>query len=465
MKSIYHKLCLLSFILLASSLYSCKKFVDIPPPEGMQDWASTFNDDGTATAAVLEIYPTYDNEVLPQFNYVSSLAGDELFSGSAAYAEFYNNNIAITNAINANNLWAPAYVLIRKCNLAIAGMKLSKGLNSAVKDQLMGEAMFMRATVFFNLMNLYGRIPLPLSVSETENAGLPRAELFAIWTQIFTDLNTAKSLLKAEYPSAERARANKYAVSAMLARAYLYHKDWVKAEEEATTVIESDVYGLSAPTETFKKTSNETILQCYSLSGRSPLSTYFVPAIPSVTPRFYLREGFNLAFEKNNLEEDDLRKVNWTGLNSANIAYVNKYKVLFGAGDEYSVLLRLAEQYLIRSEARAEQNKLNGLNSAETDLNIIRARAGLDPKLGMNKTGLLVAIEQERKVELFGEYPHRWFDLKRSPGFLNPLKTRADEVLGPLKGAFWQSTDVLFPIPAAQIRINPALDQNPGYTQ
>ncbi|MNE85035.1 SusD family protein [compost metagenome] len=76
---------------------------------------------------------------------------------------------------------------------------------------------------------------------------------------------------------------------------------------------------------------------------------------------------------------------------------------------------------------------------------------------------MLAAIEQERKVELFGEYMHRWFDLKRTAGFADPSKTRADEVLSVLKGAFWQSTDALFPIPSGEIIKNTSLIQNPGY--
>ncbi|MNR35517.1 SusD family protein [compost metagenome] len=94
---------------------------------------------------------------------------------------------------------------------------------------------------------------------------------------------------------------------------------------------------------------------------------------------------------------------------------------------------------------------------------MIRTRAGLEGKTGLNKAAMLTALEQERKLELFGEYPHRWFDLKRTSGFADVSKSRADEVLMPLKGAFWQSTDVLFPVPSGQIRVNPALDQNLGY--
>ena len=79
------------------------------------------------------------------------------------------------------------------------------------------------------------------------------------------------------------------------------------------------------------------------------------------------------------------------------------------------------------------------------------------------EANLLLAIEKERKAELFGEWGHRWFDLKRTPAVSGGGKTRADEVIGGMRPATWASTDVLYPIPDAQRVSNPALTQNPGY--
>lgn len=117
------------------------------------------------------------------------------------------------------------------------------------------------------------------------------------------------------------------------------------------------------------------------------------------------------------------------------------------------MVMRLAEQYLIRAEARIQQGKLD---DGRNDLDAIRHRAGL-PNLSTSLTqpALLLAVEQERKVELFAEWGHRWFDLKRTK--------RADAVLGPIKGANWQSTDTLYPIPSDAIRTNANLTQNEGY--
>ncbi|UKJ06963.1 RagB/SusD family nutrient uptake outer membrane protein [Solitalea lacus] len=452
----------ISLVVLLFVSVSCEQFVDIDAPKGVQDKETTFSNDGSATAAVLGLYAYYENKMVP-LNNATGLAADERMSTNAADAEFLNNSITIENAVNSSSFWNILYAQIRNCNLAINAMDKSPTLSLPVKSQLTGEARFMRAYMYFNLLNLYGGVPLSLSAVGTENATLPRNTEEEVWGQIFTDLLAAKSLLKPEYPSADKARANKYAVSALLARAYLYHKEWAKAEAEATEVIESGVYSLSSPAATFKKGSTETILQLSTQTGRSSLVTNNVPANPAITPRYFLRPGFDLAFEKNSGGVDDARKSNWTGKNNAGIYYSYKYKVLTGSGDEYTILFRLAELYLIRAEARAQQSKLIGPNNAESDLNVIRTRAGLDNKLNLNRAAMLAAIEQERKVELFAEYMHRWFDLKRTAGSTDNTKTRADEVLSALKGAFWQPTDKLFPIPSVEIVHNPALIQNLGY--
>ncbi len=117
------------------------------------------------------------------------------------------------------------------------------------------------------------------------------------------------------------------------------------------------------------------------------------------------------------------------------------------------MVFRLAEQYLIRAEARANLENLTGANE---DLNIIRKRALLDAKNDLNKDSILRNIEQERRIELFSEWGYRWFDLKR----LN----RADKVLTQTKGDTWQSTDALYPIPQSEIDLNSNLKpQNAGY--
>jgi hypothetical protein len=140
--------------------------------------------------------------------------------------------------------------------------------------------------------------------------------------------------------------------------------------------------------------------------------------------------------------------------------YPAKYKATTTSGSsfkEYLMIFRLAEQYLIRAEARAMQNNFQG---ARDDLNAIRTRAGLGNTTANDQVSLLTGILHERQVELFTEMGQRWLDLKRA-GKVDQVMS----VVTPLKanGAAWKSYQQLYPIPFNDIKLNPALIQNPGF--
>ena len=125
---------------------------------------------------------------------------------------------------------------------------------------------------------------------------------------------------------------------------------------------------------------------------------------------------------------------------------------------EYIMVLRLGEQYLVRAEARAQLNKIN---EAKSDLNAIRTRAGLPNTTAMDQSSLLAAILDERRHELFCEWGHRWFDLKRR-GQVDAVMS----VITPLKsnGAIqWRSYQQYYPITQGELDKAPNLTQTPGY--
>jgi hypothetical protein len=152
--------------------------------------------------------------------------------------------------------------------------------------------------------------------------------------------------------------------------------------------------------------------------------------------------------------------VNWikdTTIEGEKYFFPYKYRsaTLNSQVTEYFMVLRLAEQYLIRAEARAQLNDIGG---AQTDLNTIRTRAGLPGTNATNIASLLAAIMQERRIELFSELGHRWYDLKRTNS-LNSVMAIAT----PLKGGTWEITDELYPLPLLEIERNINLTQNFGY--
>ncbi|WP_443938526.1 RagB/SusD family nutrient uptake outer membrane protein [Pedobacter sp. MW01-1-1] len=439
------------------SVSSCKKFVELGAPPTQVLFEDAFKTDATAQSVVLGLYTTASagtNAFLTNVLFYPGISSDDLqYNGAdAAIQEFSKNSLAITN-LNVGNIWYYPYQLVKNANNAISGITASTTLTPSLKSQLLGEAKFMRAFVYFELVNLYGDIPMPLKddYSAFENAALPRSSVAAVYAQITTDLIDAQNLLPTAYVGTFKGRVNKYAATALLARVYLYQKKYAEAEAQATTVIGSTVYGMPAPDAAFINTSSEIIWQIGNATGLSVSGAAFITAA-TVVPTYTLSDGMYASFENTS----DLRRTNWTvtkTISGKNYYGITKYKVGSGTGNEYNVALRLAEQYLIRAEARAQQNNLSG---AKTDLDAVRLRAGLGGvSATLTQPQTLTAVEQERKVEFFGEWGFRWFDLKRT--------NRADAVLGALRPTTWKSTAVLFPIPQAQILANTALTQNTGY--
>lgn len=452
-KNIVYKILILGIVLTVSS---CKKFVELGAPPTQILFGDAFKTDASAQSTVLGLYSNnVTTSSIGNFSFFAGISADELqYNGAdAALQEFANNAITTTN-ISAGNIWANTYGLIKNTNNAISGISASNTLTPSVKNQLLGEAKFMRAYAYFYLVNLYGDIPLPLKddYSAFENAVLPRSPIAQIYAQIIKDLTDAQSILSTEYVSNNpRIRVNKYVATALLARVYLYQKDYANAEAQASQVISASIYGLPSPSASFLNNSSEVIWQLATLTGFSTFGANYVTTTATAIPAFSLADVSYQSFEST----ADLRRSNWVTpkIVSGKTYYgISKYKLASGNGSEYNIVLRLAEQYLIRAEARAQQNNLSG---AKIDIDMVRSRAGLGGvSATLDQSQMLAAIEQERKVEFFGEWGHRWLDLKRT--------NRANTVIGPLKPT-WKSTSVLFPIPQAQILANPSLTQNPGY--
>lgn len=447
----------LTYILFALGLTatSCKKFVTVDNPPNSISAATTYSNDGTATSAVLAMYSHYTSVYnQTNFTWIGGMLANELQYRYAAstpdQAQLQNGDIATMNSMVGNYLWQYPYQEIGYANQAIAGLTNATTLTSSLQQQLLGESYFMRAWTYFYMANFFGGIPLSLSPNLLENASNPRASKEEIYAQVISDLKAAETALPGTYTGTLRARINKHAAEALLARVYLYQKDYTNAVAYANKVIgATDVnYSLAKVDSVFKTISNETIIQFATRYGFSSFS--FRTTATGTPPSYYLQPAL-----MNEFEPGDNRKTKWVDslIYSGSTYYqINKYKLATAtAGDEYNVVLRLGEQYLIRAEASAQ---LNDLTTAQQDLDMIRTRAGLGNTTATTKEELLTAIAHERQVELFGEFGHRWFDLVRTG--------KADEVLRNVKSA-WAARDTLMPIPYAQILLNTKLTPNPGY--
>lgn len=451
-------------ILFATAFFlqttSCKKFVDIPATPTQILSYKVFEDDGTAAKAITGIYI----QMITNGNLFSSgnitfyagLSADELYYYSNdSKQDFLKNEIGPgSHDLISSVFWSPAYKYIYTANACLEGLAASATLTPSVRKELTGEAKFIRAYCYFYLVNFFGDVPLITATDYELSAVSPRTPATAVYDQIIDDLTSAQSLLDASYISGDRVRPNKWAATALLARTYLYKQQWANAITQSAMIISSGMYTLEpAVNRVFLKGSNETIFQLQA--GTNNINTWegnvFIPASNTVTPTYLLTDTLLHSFEAG-----DLRRTSWVQSRvfaGQTLFYPFKYKVQTGTiVTENYIYLRLAEQYLISAEAKAHQNDISG---SQADLNAIRNRAGLTNTTANDQASLLLAVEHERQVEFFAEWGHRWFDLVRTK--------RADVILKALKPATWQPTDILWPIPAKQINLNPALTQNPGY--
>lgn len=471
-------------LLLIFALGGCKKYLDVPLPVGSIASESVFSNDQTSAGALNSVYASMVSagyfDGAGSTTYSLGLYGDELaYYGTAAGSVALYKDAVGSSIGGVTTYWPYFYGLLYSINQAIQGIQANNTLT--YQHQWLGEAYFMRGLLYFYLTNMYGDVPLVLTSDYLKNNGLARNLQTDVYKQIIADLKQAQSLLDDQYHddggavTANRGRPNRMAATALLAKTYLYTKEWADAEIQADSVIAGSVaYQLPAPNMTFQLNSPETIWGLEptgSLPYPYEVTDAIIFTLPNGTvpgPGIYTTTMSDSL--KNAFETGDLRYTNWVGIDTvpangtnpqALYYYPYKYKVkgTLTVPQESLVLFRLAEQYLIRAEARAQQNKLSGSDGATGDLNVIRTRAGLAPTTAVTQTDVLDAVRQERRVELFCEQGNRFMDLRRT-GTLDALMTK----LVPLKGgAGWNSNFAYWPIPVTDIQNDPNLTQTPGY--
>jgi hypothetical protein len=446
-------------------LTACKKLITIPanPPTEIAQ-TEQFADSATTMTAMADIY-SYPSNGTNQFTFndgllslCTGLSSDELnvSTGSSVTLQFYEYGLTPLNAY-ITNLWGDPYSALYPVNAALSGIAASSGLTASLKTQLTGELEVVRALYNFDLVNLFGAVPLVTTTNYTTTSKLGRSAVDSIYTQIMTDLTAAQQVLPVTYPSTGNYRPNLYTVKAFLAKVYLYQKNWQAAYNAADTVINSGLYSLVPNlNNVFLDGSAEAIWQLPA-NGDFNVTTEAKNYVPysGTVPSYSLT-----TFLVNSFEPGDQRLQDWAGANVINVGSANdtfyypfkyKNKNIFGQTTEDFMIFRLGEQYLIHAEAAAE---LGNLGTAISDLNTVRARAGLGPTTATGQAGVLAAVMHERQVELFTEWGNRWFDLNRTG--------TAGTVLNAEKGGF-QSYMTLYPVPNAQLEADPFLNQSPGY--
>ena len=446
-------------LILAFFTFSCEDFLEVDTPSYLLDGEALFHDPKTVEAAIVGIYAQLRSNILltgePQgLNVLMGTYTDELdyYSPYRLPEEDFNKNRILASNATVAEIWNGCYNQIYAANAILEGVTDSLYFTPEEIEHFQGEALFIRALLHFYLVNLYGEIPYITTTNYLVNKDVSRAPVNEVYLKVISDLENARLLLPELDPSGEKVRPNRIAATALLARVNLYAENWQAAADLSTIVIENTPWEPNLEN-VFLKESVSTIWQFKPQSDQQntlEAQNFLFDSGPP--PERALTSVFMNAFEAG-----DLRREFWIGEVSDGVEnwyHPFKYKLRIGdiGSAEYSKVIRLAEVYLIRAEAKA---KIGDLPAAKADLDIIRQRAGLNPVSATSQQEILQAILQERRVEFFTEHGHRFFDLKRTDNL--------DAALGVFKSG-WNSTDRLLPIPEKEILLNPNMQpQNPGY--
>lgn len=425
----------------------------------------------TASDAEAAIIASYDRlQALSDGNIIApSLQSDEATSitNNDRYDEFDRNNILADNP-RVEQYWERNYSGIHRVNDVL---KRVPGIEDATfatvdRERIVGEAYFLRANFYFNLVRYYGGVPLitePYTTFKTDFTK-ERTASDAVYAQLIADLLEAEKRLPQTYPTlfATKGRATLGATKALLARAYLYRKEYQKAADKAAEVLAIPDYSL-VTTANYPaiftpsgKNSTEGIFEVQFLSSASEgmdVFRRFLPSAQSTAPAntggdYWAAptEEFMNAFEPNDIRKAvNIAVTTRPPFNTAGQPYVAKYRRTTSGDDPNLYIIRLADVILIRAESL---NELNQTALAVPLVNQIRNRAGLANTTATTQATLREVIEKERRLE-FAFEGQRWHDLVRTGRAETKLTLTANKLI--------------WPIPARERNVNPKLVQNPGY--
>jgi hypothetical protein len=428
---------------------------DTPSEEAIVNAAS-------ARAAVLGAYDALQEDEYygGDFFFFSDLPADNV-SHTGTFDTYLEVDRHQTTADNGSveSAWEGVYTAVHRTNVIIARVPEvdDPELSDEERDQLLGEAYFLRALNYHNLVKLWGGVPLRLEPAANigEVSSIPRSSVDEVYAQILSDLDQAIALMTDEEST---RRASRGAAWALRSRVLLYRQDWAGTEAAADS---AETYGYElAPAfaDLFTPEGSDTPEDVFRVSFTATEFTnagyyYSIDGRLEVAPSCDLIQAYDPTFECGGAAADetynptDDRGV-WSIGVSGPDTWGAKYPTTTGAEDVHAI--RFAEVLLNRAEARAHLGDLQG---ALDDVNQLRDRAAAEAYTLGDFSDLQAALDliwNERLLELSME-GDRWPDLVRTG--------RAVEVLG-LNAE--QERTLLFPIPQNEVDIS-GVQQNPGY--
>ena len=372
--------------------------------------------------------------------------------------------------------WQEHYDGVNRANEVIAKVPLI-AMDTQLRDRLVGEAKFVRALLYFNLVRLFGQVPLILApTSSTEGLNAEQASVDVIYSQIIKDLTEAEVVLPLSYTGSDVGRAPKGAASGLLAKVYLTRQQWTLAAQKCKEIIDSNVYSLwddyAKVFQVGTENQKEVLFSVQFATGLSNGNSMMVLSMPrSKVPGLTGNEADVPTDDLVNTYEKGDRRKEVTIRNSLVVGgttypFTNCYFKYYDpaafsnsgdSGVNYPIL-RYSDVLLMYAEALNEQTGPTATAYALVNQVRQRARNGVSGVLpdvsGLTQETLRSAILKERRVELAFE-GQRWFDLIRTGTMVAVMKASGKTSVQPFH--------VLLPIPQREIDTNKQLKQNLGY--
>jgi hypothetical protein len=496
LKALRRKTAILS-CLTALSVAGCDQFL-APKPTDVLAPENFYRSAADAVSAVNSVY-SQSQWVYFWIWYESDVASDDVFA-TPNYGADGHQLASYTfdpTLWSIDDLWTNAYITINKANIVLDRVPPIE-MDVAERNRVLGEAHYLRALMYFQLVRMFGDVPLmeheAKSVADAKIARTPAAQVYAL---IVSDLQTAMNDLPPSYSGADLGRATSGAATSLLAKVYLNQKDYNNAAKFAGQVMSSGQYSLNARWLDNFKISDEFVNpeSIFEINYGAPEQTPGV--VGSVQTLFTLPSGFpgGDAYGLIQVNPDLIALYSANDQRGNGATYMTSpyttalgdivtWGVPNGAAfhkwiDETDskdmtarswqqmpnnwIIQRYADVVLIYAEAVSSGGTATN-GAAEAALNQVRARAGIQPVAGLGSAALTDSIRVERRRE-FAFEGQRWFDLSRW-GILDAIvkaKTQQMQTLFPGETLVHGAPSNLFPIPNGQINSNSLLTQNPGW--
>jgi starch-binding outer membrane protein, SusD/RagB family len=464
-------------------------------PLGLPASSTYYKTASDAEAAVIGAYNSlrniYRDEIIVTPNVCATDDGIPFLTGNADRVAMWRYGIISTNTF-VGNIWSNSYAAIQRSNIILARIPAIQ-MEETLKKQYLGEAKFLRALHYLNLVRFFGDVPLITNeTTSLEGVEVPRAKTDEVFALIEADLKDAESSLPKSYTAGNIGRATQGAAKALLAKTYLTRAGnisnsayWGQAVTKAKEVIDAGTYDLwtnySDVFDLKNRGGKEAIFEVLyvtDLAGTN-FSTGYAPRGAPIVPNNgsgifrvskSLFEGYSTTDKRRDVtfltsytNPTNNQKIDLSTDNTDPARAVAFWKladltskVAGNAGKSFPYM-RFSEILLIYAEALNEANGSPNEN-AYAAINRVRNRAGLLPLSGLTKSQFKDAILQERRLEFCFE-GHRWFDLVRTGRLVDAVKTENSFA----RSATIQTFHTLFPIPQREIDANKALIQNNGY--